>query len=248
MALVNQKMGGPQGNANAAFYALASLDDRASCASNTVGANNGCNFHDVTTDTNAVPCVANSPDCHVLHSGDKVGIASGYSSTVGYDLATGLGSVNAGNLVNNWHLVAVSTAANSVTVPNVVGSSQASGTAAIAKAGLALGTLTIQASKTTPKGMVISEAPLSGTRVAPGTKVNVVISSGPPLSAVPKTIGSTQAAAAAAIAKAGLIQGTLMTKTSTTVLKGEVISESPVAGTLVAAGSKVNLVISHGRT
>jgi len=105
MALVNQKMGTAQGNANAAFYALAALDNRSSCNANTVASGNTCNFYDITSDNNAVPCIPNDLDCTVLHSGDEVGIINGYTAGVGYDLATGLGSVNAKNLVNNWHVV-----------------------------------------------------------------------------------------------------------------------------------------------
>src|ERR1019366_2578294 len=33
---------------------------------------------------------------------DQVGVLSGYTTTAGYDMVTGLGSVNAANLVNNW--------------------------------------------------------------------------------------------------------------------------------------------------
>jgi hypothetical protein len=110
MALVNQKMGAAQGNANPDFYALAARDNRSSCNANTVTAGNACNFYDITSDNNAVPCTPNSPDCTVHHSGDAVGILNGYTAGVGYDLATGLGSVNAQNLVNNWHLVAASPA------------------------------------------------------------------------------------------------------------------------------------------
>ncbi|HMD20537.1 MAG TPA: protease pro-enzyme activation domain-containing protein, partial [Alloacidobacterium sp.] len=110
MALVNQKMGSAQGNANAGFYGLAALDNRSSCNSTTVGSGNACNFYDITTDNNAVPCIPNSPNCTVHHSGDVVGVLNGYTSTPGYDLSTGLGSVNANNLVNNWHLVAAATA------------------------------------------------------------------------------------------------------------------------------------------
>ena len=114
MALINQKMGSAQGNANVAFYALAARDNRGSCDTNTVQPGNGCNFFDVTTDNNAVPCAPASPDCTVHHTGDQVGVLNGYTAGTGYDLASGLGSVNAGNLVNNWHLVVSSTIAPSV--------------------------------------------------------------------------------------------------------------------------------------
>ena len=64
--------------------------------------------------------------------------------------------------------------------------------------------------------------------------------------AVPNVVGFTQAAATTAITGAGLVVGTVTTATSATVPSGNVISESPVAGTLVVTGSAVNLVVSTG--
>jgi hypothetical protein len=88
MALVNQKMGGqPQGLANYVFYKLAS----------TPGV-----YHDTIKGDNKVP--------------DTTGqYAVGYSAGTGYDLATGLGSLDVNALVNNWH-AAVSTAGSGTTL------------------------------------------------------------------------------------------------------------------------------------
>jgi hypothetical protein len=49
-----------------------------------------------------------------------------------------------------------------------------------------------------------------------------------------------------AIAGTGLVVGTVTTASSTTVPLGDVISESPVAGTSVSVGSAVNLIVSTG--
>src|ERR1019366_4547454 len=75
------------------------------CDSNNVpltGQNN-CIFYDTPAgSTITVPCVTGSPNCTTAIPGDRVGLLSGYSTTAGYDLATGLGSVNVQNLVNQW--------------------------------------------------------------------------------------------------------------------------------------------------
>jgi RHS repeat-associated protein len=63
---------------------------------------------------------------------------------------------------------------------------------------------------------------------------------------VPNVVGQAQAAAESTISAAGLTVGVTSTATSTTVPTGEVISQNPVAGTSVAPGSTVNLVISTG--
>jgi hypothetical protein len=60
-----------------------------------------CIFSDITAGTITVPCKQGSPDCS-REPPEKIGVLTGFNSGVGYDLATGLGSVNAENLVNNW--------------------------------------------------------------------------------------------------------------------------------------------------
>ena len=52
-------------------------------------------FHDIVSGNNAVPCVNDSPDCG---SSGFIGYAAG----PGWDPASGLGSVNAYSLFNNW--------------------------------------------------------------------------------------------------------------------------------------------------
>jgi hypothetical protein len=116
MAMVNQKQStaqtpvGRQGNANYSLYALAQQQTTAnlSCNSSSAPAS-GCSFNDVTKGNNAVPCAGASLDCssHVpggvgaLVSPSAVTIPA-FTTTPGYDLATGLGSVNAKNLVTKW--------------------------------------------------------------------------------------------------------------------------------------------------
>jgi hypothetical protein len=104
LSLVNQKTGSRQGNANYVLYNLASQQNESGtvCSSITGAPASGCVFNDVTTDTIAMPCLKSTPNCSVTNSGDRFGVLSGYGSTTGYDLATGLGSVNAANLVNSW--------------------------------------------------------------------------------------------------------------------------------------------------
>ena len=57
-------------------------------------------------------------------------------------------------------------------------------------------------------------------------------------------VGDTQAAATTAITKAGLVLGTVTQQSSTTVAPARVLSETPAAGTSVASGTAVNLVVA----
>jgi hypothetical protein len=104
LSLVNQKTGSRQGNANYVLYNLASQQSKAGtvCSSISGTPAAGCVFNDITTDTIAMPCLKGSANCNVTNPGDRYGVLSGYASTAGYDLASGLGSVNAANLVNSW--------------------------------------------------------------------------------------------------------------------------------------------------
>ena len=104
VALVNQFTGSSgQGNANYVLYKMASSSAQTSHACGaTSNPATGCIFYDVTSGTIAVPCAKGSPNCTVSKGSDVYGVLSGYSAGTGYDLATGLGSVNAFNLVHNW--------------------------------------------------------------------------------------------------------------------------------------------------
>jgi hypothetical protein len=83
MALVSQKTGSRQGQANFVLYPLAAAQNGANCDA-SAGPQASCIFNDITQGNNNVPGQA------------------GASATPGYDLATGLGSLNAANLVSNW--------------------------------------------------------------------------------------------------------------------------------------------------
>ncbi len=102
MALVLQKTNTAQGLANPTFYSLASKENLTNCNSSTVTDGNSCIFYDTTYATNAQVCFTGTTNCVTNTNGDQLGIVSGYSTNKGYDLATGLGSVNVTNLVNGW--------------------------------------------------------------------------------------------------------------------------------------------------
>jgi hypothetical protein len=109
-----------------------------------------------------------------------------------------------------------------------------------------VGTITNAASGTVPAGSVISQNPMAGTQVAPGSAVDLVISSGPPPVVVPDVVGQTQALATNIIIATNLAVGTITHVGSETVPLGVVISQDPAAGTEVPVGSPVNLIVSSG--
>jgi len=100
-ALAEQKAGTRLGNINYLLYPMAAASGASCTSSGTQGAN--CVFNDVAKGNISVPCIAGSPNCSET-SGSATGVlidanqAPAYSASAGYDLATGLGSVNAANL------------------------------------------------------------------------------------------------------------------------------------------------------
>jgi len=102
MALINQKAGAPQGSPNIELYTLAGLQTYSSCSTQSDTTSSTCYFNDINSGTNAVPCQSGMPNCTAHNAGDLVGLLPGYSSGLGYDLATGLGSLNVENVVNAW--------------------------------------------------------------------------------------------------------------------------------------------------
>ncbi len=134
-----------------------------------------------------------------------------------------------------------------VTVPDVVGQTQDAATNTINGAGLIVGAVSTAPSTTVPQGSVASQIPAGGTPAAPGSSVNLVISTGPPPPVtVPDVVGQSRQTATNNLITAGLVPGTISTASSTAVLAGSVISENPVAGTQVPGGSAVDLTISSG--
>src|ERR1700684_1139467 len=116
MALVNQKTASRQGNATSILSKLAAQSG-ASCASAGTPAST-CIFYDITAGTNAMPCddtVLVPVNCGTAGA-EGIGILSGYNSTAGYDLTTGLGSVNAANLVNKWSTITSALKPSSITL------------------------------------------------------------------------------------------------------------------------------------
>jgi Pro-kumamolisin, activation domain/Abnormal spindle-like microcephaly-assoc'd, ASPM-SPD-2-Hydin len=134
MALVQQKTGEAQGLINPVLYKFAAAENLTACNSNTVANGNSCIFYDTTSGTNAEVCQTGGPNCVTNTSGDQLGVLSGFTAAKGYDLATGLGSVNVANLVNAaWPTAGGGTPKVSLSATSLAFGSQNTGTTSAAK-------------------------------------------------------------------------------------------------------------------
>jgi hypothetical protein len=103
MALVNQKYG-RQGQANFILYPLATQHPAV--------------FHDISIGSNDVPCQA-GPSCTLSTVNDNTkgfNTLGHYYAGAGYDQATGLGSVDANLLVQNWNSLSFAASNTSLSV------------------------------------------------------------------------------------------------------------------------------------
>jgi uncharacterized repeat protein (TIGR01451 family) len=110
-ALIDESTGERQGNPNYVYYALAAAQASAGLACNSSSGNqvsSGCVFYDVTLGDMDVDCQG-SNGCYlpsgtygVLSTSDG-SFQRAYGTGSGWDFATGIGTLNAGNLVAYWN-------------------------------------------------------------------------------------------------------------------------------------------------
>jgi Pro-kumamolisin, activation domain/Bacterial Ig-like domain (group 3) len=124
IALIDQQQNGRQGNPNLTLYNIAKAENFSNCNSATMPLTGSatCVFYDIVTKSsstsnapanNSVPCTGGSTNCSSTTSVTNGVLVSPSSTTTpawttgtGYDMATGLGSVNVTNLAAAWKTTA----------------------------------------------------------------------------------------------------------------------------------------------
>ncbi len=117
-ALINQYTGSLQGNPNPVLYRLAAAEYGASGSSGCNSSNGNavsasCVFYDVTAGDMVAPCNTNPStssyyNCYVpsgtygVMSTNNNAYAPAFATGLGWDFATGIGTVNVYNLITNW--------------------------------------------------------------------------------------------------------------------------------------------------
>ncbi|HLY57317.1 MAG TPA: S53 family peptidase [Stellaceae bacterium] len=109
-ALVNEKTGSRQGNPNHVYYSLARMEygqaGNSQCVSGA-GSGTGCVFHDVVTGNDAQDCKGlnncfRPSGSYGVMSRSDTDYRPAFETGVGYDRPTGIGTIDAANLVNAW--------------------------------------------------------------------------------------------------------------------------------------------------
>jgi serine/threonine-protein kinase len=140
----------------------------------------------------------------------------------------------------------VSSGPEMVTVPQVVGSGEATALITLQGAGLDVDPQVTSAFNTKyAYGIVFQTDPAAGMSVPKGTKVHVSVSQGAEMVTVPTVTGDTQADAQTALKKAGFTVKVTKRADDTTV-KGTVIEQDPAGAAQAPKGSSVTIVVSTG--
>ena len=96
------------------------------------------------------------------------------------------------------------------------------------------------------KGEVIATQPAAGARVHRGATVQLIPSAGPRMIGVPQVSGQSLADAQAALRRAGLTPGQVVSQASATIPAGIVIATSPAAGLSQPQPDPVKITVSAG--
>jgi eukaryotic-like serine/threonine-protein kinase len=137
----------------------------------------------------------------------------------------------------------VSAGPGSAEVPSTAGQSRDDAVAGLEEAGFEPLVRTAN-SDSVEAGTVISSDPRGGTTATRGSTVTLTVSSGPKLAKVPVLVGSQRSVAVQQIRARGLSPN--VEEEESSVATGEVIRQSPSAGSELPRGSTVTIVVSEG--
>lgn len=141
-------------------------------------------------------------------------------------------------------LFASGPAGDIATVPDLRGRTERAAARQLDRAGLDLERGSRLPNPTVPEGAVVAQTPLPGQEVAPGTAVQVILSSGPERQSVPE-VGSLSGSQAAALLRRSGFQ-VQVRETFSSRGRGSVVEVRPAAGTQLTVPGRVELVVSAG--
>jgi len=135
---------------------------------------------------------------------------------------------------------------NETEVPDLVGRSLPDAGSRLAQAGLAVRDTLERPSATVRPSYVLDQEPRGGSKVKPGRSVLLVVSRGVGERAVPDVTGQTKHYASLTLSQEGYEVGDVVRIPSSSVHRNVVMASDPGAGEVLAAGSRVSLLVSNG--
>jgi serine/threonine-protein kinase len=149
-------------------------------------------------------------------------------------------SVDPGAVVS----IVVSSGGESFTMPNVVGMDESSARTILSGKGLSV-SVNYEKSGTVAEGNVIRQSLAANTSTNRGNLIILTVSSGQDLVSVSSVFGQTESAAKNTLSAQGF-NVSVSEAFSDTIIKGNIISQSPAAGSSQQKGAMIALTVSKG--
>ncbi len=148
--------------------------------------------------------------------------------------------------VNTPVTIIVSTGPPPVKVPDVTSETVAQAKSTLeGPPGQFTVTTTAEITTSATAGTVISQTPVGGSSVKPGTTVNLVVAKAPPTMAVPNVVGKKRGPAEATLGASGFPATVQRQDVSSKSQGGVVLSQSPGANQMVNKGVTVTITVGH---
>ena len=142
-------------------------------------------------------------------------------------------------------LVVISKGAEPGVVPDVTKKNLGEATVMLHNAQLEVGKVTVKYDKQAPQGSVLSQGTPSGTKLNPGTKVDLIVNISEGQTVVPSLEGLTLSDARSTLASLGLSLGRI-NKVNSKEKADTVLDADTQAGKIVEKGTTINVNVSQG--
>lgn len=141
--------------------------------------------------------------------------------------------------------VAESLGPQRASIPNVVGQSERVAELNITRRGLEIGSVATIHFPGPPPATVVAQSPAAGAKNAVSPKINLIVSASDNVESyvMPNFVGQPLSVATSTLEKAGFVLGDVVTVDDLSGPSGNIVKQSPAAGTKISAGETINLQV-----
>jgi eukaryotic-like serine/threonine-protein kinase len=198
--------------------------------------------------TVGVPSVVSEPRAQAVQTVKKAGLTPKVVNVASPSVKPGIvistdpqfgAKVAPGSVVT----LRVSSGPKKISVPNVVGESQATAQQNLRDFRVVTRTDT---NSTAPAGKVVRQSPQAGTMLAPGSQVTIYVSGGG--AQVQNVVGDPKATAVSILQNQGFKVQVITVAGPASATPGNVFQQNPAAGSSLAAGSTVTIYVAAAAT
>jgi beta-lactam-binding protein with PASTA domain len=150
-------------------------------------------------------------------------------------------------VISAFAVVALLLRQEEVRVPDLTGQDIVTAIETVTQQGLQLKVERREPHPTMPRDTVISQTPSPGIGIKKGRPVRIIVSQGPSETQTPNLVGEHMRKAEMTVRQAGFFPGALSRAWSEDVQRDVVIAQDPAAGSPLARGGKISMLVSSGK-